>query len=244
MSSRPWPKALALLASILLAPAASFSLDLFEGNAGYEGNWLHVLGSTAMTNRVYWQNVGAGVTYDVEFATDESFASPVLQLTGLTENFVSPDPELGAGSFFFRAREVYSNGQAGAWSHTGTLDVVEDLAAPSAAIVAPAEGQAFSPGQTITVQLVVADDTVLDLARFSVDGQDAGVLGLQSVDYKVVPSFGEARSVAFDVTLPAHGKGHDISVLVSDVMYKSTAVTVHIGASGGATTSSKGGRRR
>jgi hypothetical protein len=39
------------LFALILMPTTAFSMELFEGNWGYEGNWLHVLGSPSGLTR-------------------------------------------------------------------------------------------------------------------------------------------------------------------------------------------------
>jgi len=236
---------LGLLAAFLLHPAAAHSLELFEGNWGYEGTWLHVLDSTTMSDRVYWYELGDDVSYQVQFATDESFSaeSVVLEESGILTNYFSPD--LGPGSYVFRVREVHGSGVAGSWSETGTLDVVEDLKPPAVAILDPLPGQTFSAGDPISIRLEVSDDTLLRLARFTVDGEYAGTLGLKTENAKLSPSFDEARIVVFEFPLPSKGgKGLvEISVTVSDVLYRSTTRTVQI-QKGKAAGESRGGAQK
>jgi hypothetical protein len=66
------------------------------------------------------------------------------------------------------------------------------------------------------------------MARFTVGGNYAGVLGLKAENYKVKPSFGEPRTVVFDYQLPAKGKtgALEISVDVTDVTHNSVTTTV------------------
>jgi hypothetical protein len=106
--------------------------------------------------------------------------------------------------------------------------VVEDLEPPQARIVSPVSGQTISQGDTIPIALEVSDDTVLHLARFTIGGDYAGILGLKTENYKVKPSFGEPRIVVFNYQLPANGKAGalEISVNVTDVANNSVTATV------------------
>jgi hypothetical protein len=203
-----------------------------------DGDWLHVLDAPAMGDRVYWYEVlNDDVTYQAQFAHDAGFSSIVLDVDGIFTNYITPD--LGLGSYYFRARDIGASGTPGSWSKTGTLEVVEDLEPPTAEILSPVAGQAYSGGDTISIELEVSDDTVLHLAQFTVNGQYAGTLGLKTENYKVSPCFGQPRTVVFDYT-PTKGKGGqlEISVLVSDVTYKTVKKTVVIGS--GKTSSAKG----
>lgn len=234
---------LAALSALLLAPTAAQSLELFEGNWGYDGNWLHVLDAPAMSDRVYWQDLGGDLTYRAQCASDLTFSEPSLVLDegGFVDNYLVPD--LGPGAYVFRAREVHTSGVEGDWSDAGTLDVFEDVEAPSAAILHPVDGQTFTPGDAIRIEVEVSDDTVLHLARLTVDGEYVMTLGLKAEDGKVRASLGEARVVSFDVPAPSKGGNGrvEISVAVSDVTYKSVTRSVTI-QTGKASTEKAGGR--
>jgi len=227
--------ALAALAALALLPNQALSLRLFEGNLGYDSDWLYVLDSTAMGDRVYWYDLGDDVTYEAQFALDESFEAPVLDLVNIVDNYV--EPGLGPDFYYFRAREVHFSNAAGSWSETGTLEVVEDREPPTVRILAPLDGQVFMRQDTLAVQLEVSDDTVLRLARFTIGGDYAGTLGLKTENSKVKPSFGEPRTVAFNVQIPKNaGKGLlEISVAVSDVMGRAITDSVVIDVGGSST---------
>jgi hypothetical protein len=201
-------------------------LQLFEGNLGYDSEWLHVLDAPAMGDQVFWYGLGDDVTYQVQFANDSAFTEVVLDEPGIVPNYIVPD--LGAGFYHFRVRETHFSGVAGSWSRTGTLEVAEDLTRPLARILSPVAGQTFSPGSTIPIELEVSDDTLLHLARFTVGGDYAGILGLKAENSKLVPSFGESRTVRFDYQLPSKGKPGPvmISVDVTDVTHKAVTVAV------------------
>ena len=108
------------------------------------------------------------------------------------------------------------------------MEVLEDLEPPRARIVSPIAGQTLSQGDTIPIALEVSDDTVLHLARFTIGGDYAGILGLKTENYKVKPSFGEPRIVVFNYQLPTKGKtgALEISVVVTDVAGNTVATTV------------------
>jgi hypothetical protein len=241
---------LVALTALILLPAASFSLELFEGNLGYDGEWLSVLDSTSMSDRVYWYELGDDVTYQAQIATNGSFLDLVLDLGDIDTNYV--EPGLGPGFYYFRVREIHSSGAVGSWSNTGTLEVMEDRELPTAEILSPLPGQSFERGDLVSVQLRISDDTVLRLARFTIGGEYAGTLGLKTENYKVSPSFGEPRTVVFDYRLPKNtGKGPlEISVVVTDVTDKAVADSVVIDIGGSLNQSSStekpgnhGGRR-
>lgn len=229
-------------ALMLLLPAASFSLELFDGNLGYDGNWLHVIDAPAMTDRVYWEDLGADFTYQAQCATDLGFQAVVVEEAALDTNYMTP--ALPAGAYYFRAREVDSSGTPGGWSAAGTLDVVEDTAWPGAQILSPLSGS-FSAGDPIAIELEVVDDTVLHVAQFRLNGEYVGALGLKTENYKVKPSFGVPRTVVFETEVPK-GKGPlEISVIVSDVTYKQVTTSLVVEeASGGSRKGGKGGRGR
>jgi hypothetical protein len=180
----------------------------------------------------------------VQASSDAAFAAEglVLDEAGILANRIVPN--LGPGGYFFRVREVHATGIAGDWSITGTLDVVEDVAPPEARILSPLEGQRFSPGDPITIEVEVSDDTVLHLARFSIGGEYAGTLGIKTEGDKLNPSFDEPRTVAYDTQIPAKGKTGpvQISVTVSDVMHQSVtrSVTIDTGSGSGGTAKGKG----
>ena len=219
-------RAFAVFLALILLPQTAFSLELFEGNIGYEGDWLHVLDAPGMGDRIYWYGLGDEVTYQVQCANDIEFTSMVLDEGGIVPNYVVPD--LAPGFYNFRVREAHSSGVTGSWSDTGTLEVVEDLEPPQAQINFPVSGQTLSPGDTIPIALEVSDDTVLHLARFTIGGDYAGILGLKTENYKVKPSFGESRIVVFDYQLPTKRGALEISVIVTDVAGNSVATTVAV----------------
>jgi hypothetical protein len=237
-------RAIAIFSALLALPQTAFSLDLFEGNLGYESDWLHVLDAPAMGDRVYWYTLGDDVTYQFQCAADAEFVDIVLDERGIVPNYIAPD--LGPGFCYFRVRETHSSGVTGAWSDVGTLEVIEDREAPQAKILSPVDGQTFASGETISIQLAVSDDTVLHLARFTIGDKYAGTLGLKAENNKLAPSFGKPRTVSFDYTLPKGKKGPlTIFVDVSDVAYRSftTAVVVNIGK-GGSDTQKGNGKNR
>jgi hypothetical protein len=228
----------------LLLPSAAYSLQLFEGNWGYHGTWIQVVDSPAIDDRIYWYALGDDVSYQVQASADAGFAAENLLLdeSGILANHIAPN--LGPGGYFFRVREVHASGVAGDWSNTGTLDVFEDVAAPEATILSPLEGQHFSPGDSITIEVEVSDDTVLHLARFSIGGEYSGTLGIKTEGDKLAPSFDEPRTVAYATQIPATGKTGpvEISVTVSDVMHRSVTrtVTIDTGSGSGSTAKAKG----
>lgn len=218
--------ALAVSSALVLLPGSAFSLQLFEGNLGYDSDWLQVLDAPAMGDQVFWYDLGDDVTYQVQFANDATFSEVVLDEGGIVPNYVIPG--LGAGFYHFRVRETHFSGVTGSWSDTGTLEVAEDRTRPLARILSPVAGQTFSPGATIPIELEVSDDTVLHLARFTVGGDYAGILGLKAENNKLRPSFGESRIVRFDYQLPSKGKAGavEISVDVTDVTHKAVTAAV------------------
>ena len=242
--------ALFAFTALILLPTTSFSLELFEGNLGYDGEWLSVLDSTSMSDRVYWYELGDDVTYQAQFATNESFLDLVLDFHDIDTNYV--EPGLGPGFYYFRVREIHSSGVVGSWSDTGTSEVMEDRELPTAEILSPLPGQSFERDDLVSVQLRISDDTLLRLARFTFGGEYAGTLGLKTENTKVSPSFGEPRTVVFDYRLPKNaGKGPlGISVVVTDVMNKAVADSVVIDIGGSSNQSSgtekpgnRGGRK-
>ncbi len=240
-------RALLALSALMLLPTSAFSVELFEGNLGYNGDWLHVMDAPAMGNRIYWYDLGDDVTYQVQCATDPTFSSLALEESGVVTNYV--EPSLGPDFYHFRVREVHSSGAMGSWSPTGTLHIVEDIEWPRAEILSPLSNQTFESGATVSIELKVSDDTVLHLARFTINGEYAGTLGLKAENHKIRPSFGEPRTVVFDYQVPTTGKTGplEISVIVYDVTYK--AVTTSVVVNGGSSSSTqkannKGGGRK
>ncbi len=104
----------------------------------------------------------------------------------------------------------------------------------------PVSGQTLSQGDTIPIALEVSDDTVLHLARFTIGGDYAGILGLKTENYKVKPSFGEPRTVVFNYQLPANGKAGalEISVNVTDVANNAVTATVVVNIAKGSSDTS------
>jgi hypothetical protein len=238
-------RAIAAFSALVLLPGSAASLQLFEGNLGYDSEWLQVLDAPAMGDQVFWYALGDDVTYQVQFANDIGFTEVVLDERGIVPNYVVPG--LASGFYHFRVRETHSSGVTGSWSRSGTLDVAEDLKTPQAGILSPVKGQTFSPGATIPIELEVSDDTLLHLARFTIGGSYAGVLGLKAENFKLKPSFGEARTVVFDYQLPSKGKTGplEISVDVTDVTHKSVTSTVVINVAKATSDGEKrSGRRR
>ena len=231
------------VAALLLFPATAGSLELFDGNLGYDGEWLHVIDAPGMGNSIYWQDLGVDFTYDVNVALDDGFGGfgeSVVQISEVETNYAEMD--LPVGDYVFRVREVDASGAAGSWSDTGSLTVIEDLESPKARIL-----RADSVGDVVSIELEVSDDTVLRLARFTINGEYAGAVGLKTENFKIKPSFGQPRIVVFEHPLPKGKKGQvTISVVVSDVTYKYASQSVVLGTEEGATggpEKKKGGGR-
>jgi hypothetical protein len=233
-------QSIAALLAICLLPSSAWSVQLFEGNLGYDGDWLHVIDSSAMSDRVYWYDLGTDVTYRFQLAHDETYLGIVLDVEGIESNYVEPD--VGPGIYSFRVSAMDATGAVVSRSDTGTLEVVADKASPSARIASPTGGQTFQKGETIEIELEVSDDTVLNLARFTIGGEYAGVLGLRTENYKVSPSFGESRIVTFQYPIPTKGPGGslEISVDVTDVVNRKVTktITVEVTKHGSTTESS------
>ncbi|MHC4859861.1 MAG: Ig-like domain-containing protein [Planctomycetota bacterium] len=171
-------KVLAALLTLMGSPSAAWSVQIFEGNLGYDGDWLHVIDAEGMGSRVYWYESPDDVTYRVQFARDEAFDVVVSDMGQVVNNYVAPG--LAPGFYYFRVSETNSEGNSGGWSERGTLAVVEDREAPSLEIISPVDGQTFYQGETLSVELEVSDDSVLHRARFAADGSYAGALGLKT----------------------------------------------------------------
>ena len=225
---------LVVLLCLVLVPGTTSSLELFDGNLGHSAAWLHVLDAPAISDAVYWQALGDDVTYHAQFAIDAGSEDPfpeerlVLDENGIVTNWIAPG--LTPGAYLFRVREIHSSGVAGSWSSTGTLEVLEDLEAPVADVLYPIAGQTFTLGDPISIQVEVSDDTLLHLARFAINGEYLATVGLMSENFKLIASFGEARTLVFDYQLPSRGKTGpvEISVLVSDVTNASVTSRVTV----------------
>ena len=224
-----------LLFAVLALPNAAFSQDttppdaprLVAGNKGWAGgHWLHVLDAPTMSARISWYALNDDVTYEVQMATDASFDAIVFDMDGIAERWI--EPSLPAGFYHFRVGATDSSGNAGPWSATGTLECAADSEPPIATIISPTEGQTFSSKGTLAIELEVSDDTVLRMAEFTLNGAWAGSLGLQAVDYKLVTSFGIARTVVFEAD--PKGKSVEIVVTVSDVVGNETTASVVVGS--------------
>jgi len=152
-------------------------------------------------------------------------------MDGIEQNWVAPNVE--PGFYYFHVRATDAGNQAGPWSNAGTLELVVDEEPPVAQILSPAAGQAFSAGDTISIELRVSDDTVLRKAHFMLNGEDAGTLPLATENFKTNPSFGEPRTVTFQLTAPKKSSSLEIQAVVTDVMYKAAVATVTTGATSG-----------
>ena len=236
-----------LLFAVLALPNTAFSQDitppsaprLVAGNIGWGGgHWLHVLDAPTMSGSISWYALNDDVTYQVQLATDASFNAIVFDLDNVDQTWI--EPNLPADFYYFRIGATDSSGNSGPWSETGTLEIAEDREPPSAAIISPTEGQAFSQGESLAIELEVSDDTVLRLALFTINGEYVGALGLNAVDWKLVPSFGTARTVVFETEIPKKGKGSslEIVVIVSDVVGNETTTSAVVGSG----DSPKGGK--
>lgn len=181
-------RTIAAILALYLLPISTGAVQLFERNLGYDGDWLHVLDSSSMSDRVYWYDLGTNITYRFELATDEAFSGVVLDVGEIETNYV--EPGVGPGRYFFRVSAADATGVVVSASDIGTLEVVADQP-PNARIVSPASGQTFRKGDTLKIELELSDDTLLHIARFTIDGEYAGVLGLKTENYKLSPSFGE-----------------------------------------------------
>ena len=233
-------RVLTLVLAVALLPSTALSVELFEGNLGVEGDWLQVLDSTNIGDRVYWYEVLGDVSYEVQFAADQGFSNVVLQEDQILTNYVTPG--LGLGFYYFRVRAIDALGAPSAWSKTGTLEVIEDLESPTAMILSPLDGTTVAKGEQISIELEVADDTLLHLAQFRVGGVYVGTIGLKTENYKLNPSFGEPRTVFFNCQIPAKGNAGalEISVVVTDVLYRSAQQTIVLNAAKGADSKQAG----
>jgi hypothetical protein len=225
-------RALIAALALCLLPTTAWSVQLFEGNIGWNGDWLHVQDSTALGHRVYWYDLGTDVTYRFELATDEGFSNVVLDIRGIDANYVETD--VVAGFYFFRVSAIDFTGAVVSSSDIGTLDVLRDWESPTARVLPAPDGETC--GST-PIQLEVSDDTVLNIARFTIDGDYVGTIGFTDDNYKLVPSLGEALIVSFDYPVST---GASISVEVSDVMGNRVTATGSCGSDGGTTTGTKG----
>jgi hypothetical protein len=237
-----------LIFALALAPSAARSqVDegpaaprLFEGNLGEGGDWLHVLDAPTLSDRIYWYwDPDSGFSYQVQVATDAGFLNVVSDMDAIEQNWVAPNVE--PGFYYFHVRATDAAGQTGPWSYAGTLDLVVDEESPKAQILSPVAGQAFSAGDTISIELRVSDDTVLRNARFTLNGAYAGTLPLATENFKLNPSFGEPRTVSFQVTAPKKSSALEIQAIVTDVMYKPAVATVTTGATSGGSASGSNG---
>ena len=214
--------------------------ELFEGNLGENGDWLHVLDAPTLSDRIYWYwDPNAGNTFQVQVATDAGFQNVVSDMDGIEQNWVAPNVEPGFYYFHVRATDIAS--RTGPWSDAGTLELVVDEESPQAQILSPLPGQAFSAGGTLTIELQVADDTVLRKVHFMLNGEAAGSFGLSTENLKLKPSFGVSRTVSFQVTVPKKASSLEIQAMVSDVMYKTTVAAVTLGATSDSGGASGGG---
>ncbi len=243
------PRTLLAILPLCLLATTAWSVQLFEGNRGYDGDWLYVLGSSAMSDRVYWYDLGTDISYRFELATDDSFFNVVLDVDGIAMNYIEPD--VGPGFYYFRVSAADVSGAVVSKSDIGTLEVVADHALPSAKIVSPSPGQVFQKGDVLSIQLEVSDDTLLHLARFTIGGEYVGVLGLKTENYKLNPSFGEPLTFEFDYQIPTNGpaKALEISVDVSDVVNNTVTTALVIettknGATSGGTSSGRRGKKK
>jgi hypothetical protein len=239
-----------LLCAVLALPSAAFSQDitppdaprLVAGNIGWGGgHWLYVLDAPSMSGRISWYALNDDVTYQVQLATDASFNAIAFDLDGLDQTWI--EPNLPAGFYYFRVGASDASGNHGPWSTTGTAQRVEDSEPPSVTIISPSAEQPPSGGETVAIELEVVDDTVLRLALFSINGEYVGSLGLNGVDWKLVPSLGTPRIVVFDAPMPKKGNSSslDIVVTVTDVVGNATTTSTVVG-SGDSTKGGKGGK--
>lgn len=232
-----------LVCALLALPQTAFSVRLFEGNLGNDREWLHVIDAPAMVDRVYWYPEPGEPTYEIEFATDADFANVVLAAGAIEKNYFAPG--LPVGSYHFRVRVMGEQD----WSDpTGTLTVIADEEFPQAAILSPQPGETFAAGEVIPIEIEVSDDTVPHLARFTVDGEYAGILGLMTENQKVKPSYGEARRWIFHFECPP-GVSQTFSIVVgvTDVTQKLVSPSVTVGKAtggGGAQPAKAKGRKK
>jgi len=221
-------RTIAAILVLYLLPSSAGAVQLFEGNLGYDGDWLYVLDSSSMSDRVYWYDLGTNITYRFELATDEAFSDVVLDVGEIETNYV--EPGVGPGRYLFRVSAADATGAVVSASDIGTLEVVVDQAPPNARIVSPASGQTFRKGDTLKIELEVSDDTLLHIARFTIGGEYAGVLGLKTENYKLSPSFGESRIVTFEYSIPTKGPSGtlEIAIDVTDVVNNKVTTTVSV----------------
>lgn len=112
-----------------------------------------------------WATNPEAVGYRVQLATDGGFAAPIADIDGIENTTLVPTVKLMPGDYFWRARSIRANGDAGPWGDAQRFV----LGPPPMAPEPPAIGKdqltvawAGEPGQSFLFQLA-RDPTFADL---------------------------------------------------------------------------------
>jgi len=120
-----------------------------------------------------WNPAASAATYDLKIDNDASFASPEVDLTGLTATISLV--ALPEGTYYWRVRAVNGIGNPGPWSATWTFSTPLDDSAPSppSSLTSPTH----TVGGTDTTNNIIEVDWSDDAS----DGNGSGIAGYAGV---------------------------------------------------------------
>ncbi len=135
-------------------------------NLTYPANAATVLGVPYLQ----WSPLAFAASYDLQLATDSTFASPIRTATTKMAAWAHVDP-LTAGTYYWRVRRNDADGRDGAWSSVRTFVLVPT--APT--LINPADGANPSPG-TLVLQWAATQPSPKYRVELSTSSTFAGQL--------------------------------------------------------------------
>ena len=103
-------------------------------------------------------------TFDFELARSADFAAPLISASGLTEPVLTPDRDLGLGTWHWQLRTVDGEGEVGPWGDASTFQRVDPPADPGIEAVETDRGRLtirlrkLEPGQKIRFEIAKRPD--------------------------------------------------------------------------------------
>ena len=180
--------------------------------------------NTAIEVSLTWQSPGAGVTFDVQISTTNTFSSLLIDRTGISETTHDVGPLPNSTQLFWRVRAVNAGGH-GAWSPVHSFTTVAAIsAAPT--LLLPENNAVDQPSNLFLLWQATAGATAYhvqlatDIAFTNLIADDPHFVGVQQV---ILPVFEAGATYFWRV------RGRDGAELGpwSDVFQFTTAVATH-----------------